>query len=167
MRRYDHKTIVLTLPGDLTVFDIGHFSVWCEAFTVDFGHVTMPTSFNVPPSLKMLGVLPQVSDPRRVRQMFLNYTDSKLEDKYSIRFGFYRLYSPKYAFASSLYARAYDICRPIVTNDNEKSQANVKIGPVFPDEYFDGSFQFRSIRLSRTSRYLGRLLSQTKNDLNI
>ena len=39
MIRYDKKTIVLTLPGDLTIFEIGHFGVWCEAFTVDFGHV--------------------------------------------------------------------------------------------------------------------------------
>lgn len=60
LRRYDHKTIVLTLPDDLTVFDIGHFGVWCEAFTVDFGHVQIPKSLNVPPSLKMLGISPQV-----------------------------------------------------------------------------------------------------------
>lgn len=60
LRRYDRKTIVLTLPGDLTVFDIGHFGIWCEAFTVDFGHVTLPSALSVPPSLKMLGVLPQV-----------------------------------------------------------------------------------------------------------
>lgn len=61
LRRYDRKTIVLTLPGDLTIFDIGHFGIWCEAFTVDFGHVTVPSVLSVPPSLKMLGVLPQVS----------------------------------------------------------------------------------------------------------
>ncbi|XP_059045572.1 protein Skeletor, isoforms B/C isoform X7 [Achroia grisella] len=62
LRKYDGKTIVLTLPGELTVFDIGHFAVWCEAFTVNFGHVTLPHSAlaNVPPSLKMLGVSPQV-----------------------------------------------------------------------------------------------------------
>lgn len=60
LRRYDRKTVVLTLPGDLTVFDIGHFGVWCEAFTVDFGHVRIPQQLNVPPSLKMLGVSPQV-----------------------------------------------------------------------------------------------------------
>lgn len=30
LRKYDKKTIVLTLPGDLTVFDIGYFGVWCE-----------------------------------------------------------------------------------------------------------------------------------------
>lgn len=60
LRRYDRKTIVLTLPTDLTVFDIGHFGVWCEAFAVDFGHVRIPRGLNVPPSLKMLGVSPQV-----------------------------------------------------------------------------------------------------------
>lgn len=60
LQRYERKTIVLTLPGDLTIFDIGHFGVWCEAFTVDFGHVKIPSSINVPPSLKMLGVSPQV-----------------------------------------------------------------------------------------------------------
>ncbi|CRL07149.1 CLUMA_CG020142, isoform A [Clunio marinus] len=59
LRRYDRKTIVLTLPGDLSVFDIGHFGVWCEAFTVDFGHVRIPEKVNVPPSLKMLGISPQ------------------------------------------------------------------------------------------------------------
>ncbi|XP_045780245.1 protein Skeletor, isoforms D/E isoform X1 [Maniola jurtina] len=61
LRKYDRKTIVLTLPGELTVFDIGHFAVWCEAFTVNFGHVVLPRAAlaNVPPSLKMLGVSPQ------------------------------------------------------------------------------------------------------------
>ncbi|CAG9821914.1 unnamed protein product [Phaedon cochleariae] len=59
LRRYDGKTVVLTLPGDLTVFDIGHFGVWCEQFTVDFGHVTIPQGLNAPPSLRMLGVSPQ------------------------------------------------------------------------------------------------------------
>ncbi|KAG7191126.1 hypothetical protein KM043_007157 [Ampulex compressa] len=59
LRRYNRKTIVLTLPGDLTVHQLGHFGVWCEAFTVDFGHVQIPQGLNVPPSLKMLGVSPQ------------------------------------------------------------------------------------------------------------
>ena len=61
LRRYIRKTIVLTLPDDLTVHQLGHFGVWCEAFTVDFGHVQIPQNLNVPPSLKMLGVSPQVS----------------------------------------------------------------------------------------------------------
>lgn len=47
------------------MFDIGHFAVWCEAFTVNFGHVALPAAAlaNVPPSLKMLGVSPQVGLP--------------------------------------------------------------------------------------------------------
>lgn len=61
LRRYDRKAIVLTLPGDVTIHQIGHFGVWCEAFAVDFGHVQIPQGLNVPPSLKMLGVSPQVS----------------------------------------------------------------------------------------------------------
>ncbi|XP_020281703.1 protein Skeletor, isoforms B/C isoform X1 [Pseudomyrmex gracilis] len=59
LRRYVRKTIVLTLPGDLTVHQLGHFGVWCEAFAVDFGHVQFPQTMNVPPSLRMLGVSPQ------------------------------------------------------------------------------------------------------------
>ncbi|XP_012063395.1 PREDICTED: protein Skeletor, isoforms B/C [Atta cephalotes] len=59
LRRYDRKTIVLTLPADLTVHQLGHFGVWCEAFAVDFGHVQIPHSLNIPPSLRMLGVSPQ------------------------------------------------------------------------------------------------------------
>ncbi|XP_058807358.1 protein Skeletor, isoforms B/C [Phymastichus coffea] len=59
LRRYDRKTIVLTLPGELTIHQLGHFGVWCEAFAVDFGHIQIPQSLNVPPSLKMLGVSPQ------------------------------------------------------------------------------------------------------------
>lgn len=65
LRRYDKKTIVLTLPGDLTIFDIDHFGVWCEAFTVDFGHVRIPAGMIVPPSLKMLGVSPQVTKNKK------------------------------------------------------------------------------------------------------
>lgn len=61
LRRYDTKTLVLTLPGDLTVFDIEWLSVWCRAYGIDFGHIRIPKNLNVPPSLKMLGVAPQVS----------------------------------------------------------------------------------------------------------
>ena len=61
LRRYDAKTLVLTLPGQLTVFDIDWFSVWCRAFAIDFSHIRIPHALNVPPSLKMLGVAPQVS----------------------------------------------------------------------------------------------------------
>nr|XP_045605288.1 protein Skeletor, isoforms B/C-like isoform X1 [Procambarus clarkii] len=59
LKRYSGKTIVITLPGDLTVFDIDFLGVWCRAFHANFGHVRIPKSLNVPPSLKMLGVAPQ------------------------------------------------------------------------------------------------------------
>ncbi|CAG7836850.1 unnamed protein product [Allacma fusca] len=55
----DKKTMVLSLPGDLTIFDIDYFGVWCRLYYVDFGHVKVPKNLNVPPSLKMLGVTPQ------------------------------------------------------------------------------------------------------------
>jgi len=66
LRRYDTKTLVLTLPGDLTVFDVEWLSVWCKAYGIDFGHIRIPKSLNVPPSLKMLGVAPQVRSTRNV-----------------------------------------------------------------------------------------------------
>ncbi|XP_043188104.1 protein Skeletor, isoforms B/C-like, partial [Amphibalanus amphitrite] len=60
LRAYNRKTVVITLPSDLTVFDIDYLSVWCEDFFADFGHVRIDkSSLNVPPSLKMLGVKPQ------------------------------------------------------------------------------------------------------------
>ncbi|GAB6022740.1 hypothetical protein CHUAL_006836 [Chamberlinius hualienensis] len=57
--RYDGQSLVITLPGDLTIFDIDWLSVWCREFTVDFGHIKIPKDLNVSPSLKMLGVAPQ------------------------------------------------------------------------------------------------------------
>lgn len=51
IRRYDHQTINLTLPGDLTVFDID----WLAVFDLDrnehFGYVLITDGLNVPPSL--------------------------------------------------------------------------------------------------------------------
>ena len=60
LKKYDSKTIVITLPGDLTVFDVDYLGVWCRAFSANFGHIRLPRTLNVPPSLKMLGVAPQV-----------------------------------------------------------------------------------------------------------
>ena len=34
--------------------------MWCVAFFVDFGHIEIPRNLNVPPSLRMLGIEPQV-----------------------------------------------------------------------------------------------------------
>jgi len=59
LRKYHKKTLVIVLPGDLTVFDLDWLSVWCIAFFVDFGHIRVPENLNVPPSLRMLGIEPQ------------------------------------------------------------------------------------------------------------
>ncbi|XP_054758503.2 protein Skeletor, isoforms B/C-like [Lytechinus pictus] len=51
IRRYSGETIVLTLPDELTVSDIGHFGLWCIAFSQDFGHVdiSIPNNHDLPP----------------------------------------------------------------------------------------------------------------------
>ncbi|XP_021961187.1 protein Skeletor, isoforms B/C [Folsomia candida] len=59
LQKADKKTMVLSLPGDLTVFDVDYFGVWCRLYSIDFGHVRITPGLNVPPSLRMLGVAPQ------------------------------------------------------------------------------------------------------------
>lgn len=81
LRRYDTKTLVLTLPGDLTVFDIEWLSVWCRAFGIDFGHIRIPKNLNVPPSLKMLGVAPQVNLIFYYHQNLNSWIDLKKKTK--------------------------------------------------------------------------------------
>ncbi len=36
------KDIILRLPGDMTVKDIKNLSVWCRAFSVNFGDMVFP-----------------------------------------------------------------------------------------------------------------------------
>ncbi|CAB3367209.1 Hypothetical predicted protein [Cloeon dipterum] len=73
LKKYDSKTLVITLPGTLTVHEIGHFGVWCEAFAVDFGHVKVPPYALVPPSLRMLNVSPQ--KPKSLEDIFYSYPE--------------------------------------------------------------------------------------------
>ncbi|XP_078610306.1 protein Skeletor, isoforms B/C-like [Branchiostoma floridae x Branchiostoma japonicum] len=47
--RYTGQTIDITLPGDVTVYDIKWLSMWCIRFTANFGEVFIPTDLNVPP----------------------------------------------------------------------------------------------------------------------
>ncbi|CAG0899746.1 unnamed protein product, partial [Cyprideis torosa] len=59
LKAYRGKTIVITLPDDITVYDIDYLSVWCEEYSVNFADLAIPKNLNVPPSLRMLGVAPQ------------------------------------------------------------------------------------------------------------
>lgn len=61
LAKADKKTLVLNLPGDLTIFDIDYFGVYSRSYNIDYGHVRIQPGLNVPPSLRMLGISPQVS----------------------------------------------------------------------------------------------------------
>lgn len=51
LKKYQSKTITLTLPGELTFFDIDYISVYCIQFTENFN------SIDVPQAIKQPGVL--------------------------------------------------------------------------------------------------------------
>lgn len=45
--RYDNQTVLITLPeGKIT--DHGSFAVWCRKFSANFGHVEIPSDFELP-----------------------------------------------------------------------------------------------------------------------
>ena len=41
---FKSETIKIRLPGGIRLQDIGWFSVWCDRFAVDFGHVKIDKS---------------------------------------------------------------------------------------------------------------------------
>ncbi|CAL4072795.1 unnamed protein product [Meganyctiphanes norvegica] len=47
---YNGESIVLTLPNDLTVYDINYLGVWCVEYAHDFGHVLIPKDCGFLPS---------------------------------------------------------------------------------------------------------------------
>jgi len=51
LRKYEGQDVTLTLPGNLTVFNISWLSMYCIQHTHNFGHVNFPTAtqLNVPP----------------------------------------------------------------------------------------------------------------------
>lgn len=51
---YSAETIVLDLPGDLTIFDIDWISIWDEETQESFGFVSIPEGLNIPPSLSVV-----------------------------------------------------------------------------------------------------------------
>ena len=59
--RYSNRTIVLTLPDEITLNTIDWFSVWCVPFRQNFGEVAIPDDLEVPtpppPSEVLIGSL--------------------------------------------------------------------------------------------------------------
>ena len=58
---YRDRTIVLTLPDEITLDTIDCFSVWCVPFRINFGEVAIPDDLVVPtpapPSEVLIGSL--------------------------------------------------------------------------------------------------------------
>ncbi|CAG0919798.1 unnamed protein product [Notodromas monacha] len=48
LERADGLDLVIKLPDGMTVKDIDYLSVYCESYTVNFGHVTIPKSLDPP-----------------------------------------------------------------------------------------------------------------------
>jgi hypothetical protein len=51
IRAYDQETVILTLPGDMTIFEIDWLSVFSLETNENYGSVLLPGKLNVPPSL--------------------------------------------------------------------------------------------------------------------
>lgn len=64
-RGFNGESIKLTLPGELTVFDIDWFSIYCIRYEENFGHIILPDDLNVP------AVLPNMSSKRFKRMLGL------------------------------------------------------------------------------------------------
>ncbi|KAL1497150.1 hypothetical protein ABEB36_008156 [Hypothenemus hampei] len=51
LKSYKNKTIILELPGDLTIFNIDWFSIFDLDSNTNLGSIIIPEALNVPPSL--------------------------------------------------------------------------------------------------------------------
>lgn len=56
LKRYRGKDITLTLPEGKTLRDVKWFSVWCDEFSVNFGHVMISKTLDFPRPQKVGGL---------------------------------------------------------------------------------------------------------------
>jgi hypothetical protein len=56
LKKYRGKDITLTLPEGKTLRDIKWFSVWCDEFSVNFGHVNINKNLDFPRPQKVGGL---------------------------------------------------------------------------------------------------------------
>jgi len=56
--KYDGKDLTLTLPSTMKLSTVKWISVWCRRFSVDFGNLIFPDSFQVPGSTPTTTGLP-------------------------------------------------------------------------------------------------------------
>lgn len=67
LRKYTGETIVLELPGDMTVFEINWISIYDLETNENFGSVLITDGLNVPPSLTK--IQPHTSSLPNCRQL--------------------------------------------------------------------------------------------------
>lgn len=65
MRAYKNLTIVLELPGDLTIFEIDWFSIFDVETKQSLASIIIPEALNVPPSLVKIVVSTNVDNRLR------------------------------------------------------------------------------------------------------
>ena len=51
LRRYDKEDVLVTLPGEMTIFDIKWLAVWNVDEKQGYGWAIIPDGLNIPPSL--------------------------------------------------------------------------------------------------------------------
>lgn len=63
LREYKNETIIIELPGDLTIFEIDWLSIFDLANNDNLGSILIPEALNVPPSLIKIIVRSAMSRP--------------------------------------------------------------------------------------------------------
>ncbi|XP_022900709.1 protein Skeletor, isoforms B/C [Onthophagus taurus] len=71
LRAYNGQSIILELPGDLTIFNIDWFSIFDLETNTNLGSIIIPEGLNVPPSL--VKVIPHKSNLPHCLQLHKNF----------------------------------------------------------------------------------------------
>ncbi|XP_060529801.1 protein Skeletor, isoforms B/C isoform X1 [Cylas formicarius] len=71
LKAYKNKTLILELPGDLTIFNVDWFSIFDHETNQNLGSIIIPEALNVPPSL--IKVIPHKGDLPNCLQLHKNY----------------------------------------------------------------------------------------------
>ncbi|XP_019868942.2 protein Skeletor, isoforms B/C [Aethina tumida] len=71
LREYKNETIIIELPGDLTIFEIDWLSIFDLANNDNLGSILIPEALNVPPSL--IKIIPHKNDLPNCLQLHKDY----------------------------------------------------------------------------------------------
>ncbi|PRD32306.1 UNVERIFIED_CONTAM: Skeletor [Trichonephila clavipes] len=82
---YNGENITLELPGDLTVFDVDWFGLYCIRYEQNFGHVYFPEQANIPANIEDLRMalnMPSEVTTTQGRSVDLPYTAKYTDGSY-------------------------------------------------------------------------------------